>query len=356
MKDMIQRMTDIEANKQQLNEAEMPPMGAPAPMNDGNPVTVNISMNASGKEHVADLLGMMKNAGLGDAEPVSTKMLSPRLDMERLAGIVDDPEIPGKDEVPGDSDTTDSSCNDDIDADVDEGQVKREMTDDAQQMDKVDFVDKYSDYGAAEASAMWDDMNEDVDVDEWANSPEGVEGEPEHKDHHYMTKDLSGGINRSKKQFKAAQPGDNAMAMEGIKEHLYNLLAEKKKPDADGDGVPDWADKKPGKDDNASKEKGSKPKKGVKPSFKKGVNPFESIEEAQEKMPSKAHITKMCKDGKTTAEICKMHPDCDQAKLKAMIKDCNSVEETYEGKKENCPECGKKGKVKLMACASCGCK
>ena len=344
MKDMIQRMTDIEANKQQLNEAEMPPMGAPAPMNDGNPVTVNISMNASGKEHVADLLGMMKNAGLGDAEPVSTKMLSPRLDMERLAGIVDDPEIPGKDEVPGDSDTTDSSCNDDIDADVDEGQVKREMTDDAQQMDKVDFVDKYSDYGAAEASAMWDDMNEDVDVDEWANSPDGVEGEPEHKDHHYMTKDLSGGINRSKKQFKAAQPGDNAMAMEGIKEHLYNLLAEKKKPDADGDGVPDWADKKPGKDDNASKEKGSKPKKGVKPSFKKGVNPFESIEEAQEKMPSKAHITKMCKDGKTTAEICKMHPDCDQAKLKAMIKDCNSVEETYEDKKKTVQSVAKKVK------------
>lgn len=39
--------------------------------------------------------------------------------------------------------------------------------------------------------------------------------------------------------------------------------AKKKKPDADGDGVPDWADKKPGKDDNA--EKGSKPKKGVVP-------------------------------------------------------------------------------------------
>ena len=314
MKDMIQRMTDIEANKQQLNEAEMPPMGAPAPMNDGNPVTVNISMNASGKEHVADLLGMMKNAGLGDAEPVSAKMLSPRLNMERLAGIVDDPEIPGKDEVPGDEDTTDSSCNDDIDTDV-----------------------------------------EDVDMDEWANSPEGSEGDPEYRDHHYMTKDLSGGINRKKKQFKAAQPGDNAMAMEGIKEHLYNLLAEKKaKPDfldVDKDGDKKEPMKKALKDKG-----GNKPKKGVKPSFKKGVNPFESIEEAQEKMPSKAHITKMCKDGKTTAEICKMHPDCDQAKLKAMIKDCNSVEETYEGKKENCPECGKKGKVKLMACASCGCK
>ena len=28
-----------------------------------------------------------------------------------------------------------------------------------------------------------------------------------------------------------------------------------KKPDADGDGVPDWADKKPGKDDNEDKKK-----------------------------------------------------------------------------------------------------
>ena len=39
-------------------------------------------------------------------------------------------------------------------------------------------------------------------------------------------------------------------------------------------------------------------------------------------MPSKAHIMKMCKDGKTKAEICKMHPDCDQGKLKDMIDDC----------------------------------
>lgn len=46
-------------------------------------------------------------------------------------------------------------------------------------------------------------------------------------------------------------------------------VAEAKKPDADGDGVPDWADKKPGKDDNADK-KGKKPKKGeVPPQFQK---------------------------------------------------------------------------------------
>jgi len=234
MKDMIQRMTDIEAEKQQLNENEagMPPMDAPmsAPaMDQGNPVTINVSMNASGKEHVADLLDMMKNAGLNDAEPVSAKTLSPRMDMERLAGIMDDPKIPGKDEVPGDEDTTDSSCNDDIDAD-------------------------------------------DESVEEFANSPEGSAGDPEYKDHHHMTKDLSGGINRKKKQYKAAQPGDNAMAMEGIKEHLYNLLAEKKgKPDfldLDKDGDKKEPMKKAAKD--AGKGKGSKPKKGqVPPQFQK---------------------------------------------------------------------------------------
>jgi hypothetical protein len=37
----------------------------------------------------------------------------------------------------------------------------------------------------------------------------------------------------------------------------------KKKPDADGDGVPDWADKKPGKDDNEDKENDDGEKKGM---------------------------------------------------------------------------------------------
>ena len=46
-----------------------------------------------------------------------------------------------------------------------EGQFKRDMTDDAQDMDKEEFMNKYSDYGEEEASAMWDDMNEDS-VDE----------------------------------------------------------------------------------------------------------------------------------------------------------------------------------------------
>jgi hypothetical protein len=35
-----------------------------------------------------------------------------------------------------------------------------------------------------------------------------------------------------------------------------------------------------------------------------------------------AHIKKMCKDGKSVAEICKMHPNCDQKELKQMVADC----------------------------------
>lgn len=50
-----------------------------------------------------------------------------------------------------------------------------------------------------------------------------------------------------------------------ILENNQHVIEEKKtkKPDADGDGVPDWADKKPGKDDNAGKKKGGK--KGMSP-------------------------------------------------------------------------------------------
>ena len=39
-------------------------------------------------------------------------------------------------------------------------------------------------------------------------------------------------------------------------------------------------------------------------------------------MPGKAEIMKMCKDGKTKKEICDMHKDCDQEKLKEMIDGC----------------------------------
>lgn len=68
----------------------------------------------------------------------------------------------------------------------------------------------------------------------YANSPDGSPDEEEYKDTQYMTKDLSGGLNREKKMYAKAQDGDNAMAVESIKDMLYRALAEKKSKKGDG--------------------------------------------------------------------------------------------------------------------------
>jgi hypothetical protein len=67
----------------------------------------------------------------------------------------------------------------------------------------------------------------------------------------------------------AARQGTQQPALESKKG--VNPFA-KKKPDDDKDGVPNWADKKPGKDDNEGKKKGAAPKKGVNPFAKKKIS------------------------------------------------------------------------------------
>lgn len=61
-----------------------------------------------------------------------------------------------------------------------------------------------------------------------------------------------------------------------------------------------------------------------KQDLQKQLSMAEGIYEAADKnkLPSMSHIKKMCKDGKSVAEICKMHPECDQKELKQMIADC----------------------------------
>lgn len=194
----------------EMGEGGMPPMASlPAPEEKGNPVTMSVSLNASGKDHVADLLGMMKNAGMSAAEPVSAKMLSPRMDMERLASIVGEPQ------------------------------------DEAEMEEVEDEIEVEGDY-ANEPDPEYGDMSDAI--------PDGND------------------LNRKKKAYAKAQDGDNAMAVEAIKATLMAALQEKKaKPDfldVDKDGDKKEPMKKAAKD--AGKGKGSKPKKGeVPPQFKK---------------------------------------------------------------------------------------
>lgn len=79
---------------------------------------------------------------------------------------------------------------------------------------------------ASEEKEMEDDVEE-----EWDNAPD-----EEYKDHHTMTKDLSGGINRQKKAYAAAQDGDNAMAVEALIAELSKSLREKMDPVGKEDG------------------------------------------------------------------------------------------------------------------------
>jgi hypothetical protein len=76
---------------------------------------------------------------------------------------------------------------------------------------------------------------------------------------------------KSKKKDESIEPTFKSKFMKMVEAKKSG----KKKPDDDNDGVPNWADEKPGEDDNEGKKKGAKPKKGVNPFAKK-----ESVKEA----------------------------------------------------------------------------
>lgn len=101
--------------------------------------------------------------------------------------------------------------------------------------------------------------------EEFANKPNPKVGSIESQ------LDSGNDMHRKKASYSNVAGGDNPMShredsprftMESIKDRLWRQYeslkkqvaeGENKKPDEDGDGVPDWADKKPGKDDNADK-------------------------------------------------------------------------------------------------------
>ena len=86
------------------------------------------------------------------------------------------------------------------------------------------------------------------------------------------------------------------------------LTMEAKKPDANKNGIPDYAEDGKGKNDLKKKK------------VKEDMDSESKTD--KKKCPPMSHIKKMCQDGKSVAEICKMHPDCDQKELKQMIADC----------------------------------
>ena len=179
--------------------APQPPM----PADDGSPVSMNVSINARGKDHVQDLIDMMKNAGLGDAKEVEPDMMPMRRDMERLRDIVDGPKDmddlkPGMQKEPcpkcGKVHIGMSSCNDSIE-------------------------------------------NDEEAVAEYDNEPDEQYGSVDD------IIDSGDDLHKSKKAYPATAGGDNPMALEDeIKEKLAARLKELMADEADDQDHEDAAD------------------------------------------------------------------------------------------------------------------
>tara|TARA_Y100000022_G_scaffold191432_1_gene192559 strand:+ start:134 stop:844 length:711 start_codon:yes stop_codon:yes gene_type:complete len=188
MKDLLQKLTDLEAT--------LDSMDSPKEVKQINEAA-NMSINMSGEnaDEVARLVDIMRGGGAPDPKPMAPDMMP----MDKMRDLVKMGPPPGMDDMPKGDDDKDKDA------------------------------------------IMGMDMGMEDDVEEagYDNSPE-----EDYKDHKYMTRDLSGGINREKQAYAKAQDGDNAMAVEelqaALKDALINKMAEGKdefkKTGKDGDG------------------------------------------------------------------------------------------------------------------------
>ena len=150
--------------------------------------SMNISINGSNAAEVAELAGILKNAGM------NTGVQS----MPGGAALDKDMEIMPHNDMDGHDDM----------------------------VSKMRLMEPPS----SDSPCGMDE--EGVEEDSWDNSPEET-----YADTQTMTKDLSGGLNREKKAYPAAQDGDNAMAVEtSIKEQLWAALNEKMTAEGRGRG------------------------------------------------------------------------------------------------------------------------
>jgi hypothetical protein len=350
MKKLIESMDHIE----ECGMAEGP-MGIapPAPeMDKGNPVTVNVSMNASGKEHVADLLDMMKNAGLGDAAPAADAMMSPRMDMERLSGIMGKPE----------HDHDDDKMNLPAIADLDGGEDESY----AAEMDDIDTDEAYS-AGDENAEGMVSNccsapvQDERDGTGRCSACGEGCEAVAEE----VATEDMSGEDSYTIKVKGKDMDSQNELArLAGLPTNEVDDEVEEAGGDYENEPDEEYSDLSaviPDGDDLHKQKKSH-------PATAGGDNPMsvESIKATlmaalQEKKLSEGEMPAglkkhMEKKGKGKSKSGKMPMDAGKDGKKG-TKDDKPAFLTKEGvATKDCPECGAAGKKKLMACSTCGCK
>jgi hypothetical protein len=136
--------------------------------------------------------------------------------------------------------------------------------------------------------------------------------------------DMGAGLGAGRNQgVLEAKKGVNPFAKKDTKKKPE--ASKNKKPDDDGDGVPDWADKKPGKDDNEGKKKGAAPKKGVNPFAKKDQK--KKVKEGMEQSLQAARLSGKSHGLKGHSHCGKNYEDMEEARM------------YHEGYKEGLDEC-----------------
>ena len=291
-------MTDIETSeKTKLNEA------------------ATISISAETGAEISDMIAAMQgNAGMQDKLGAPAPSLGMRGDMEKFrTAMIDDPDIPGKDDVEGDKDLKAG-----IIGALAGGALGSAVPGVGAALGGVggtaggalggalggpagaaigstvgSAIGKAapSAIGAKLGDKLTGEEVEDCDCDGEpcdCAEKEGYDNEPDPQ-YGDMSDAIPDGndLNRKKKAYPATQDGDNPMAVETVKQRLMAALSEKK-------AKPDFLD--------------------------------------------------MDKDGD------KKEP------MKKAIADKKSKKGTDEsGQVKDCPKCGAPGKKKLMACSSCGC-
>ena len=196
MKDLLQKLTDLENT--------LDSMDGPKEIKQINEAaSMSINMSGETADDVARLVQIMQHGGAPDAGEMKPDMMPPMgpPDMGKMRDLVKD--LPPMD----------------MDGPVGPGDDMNDLKPGIQK-EPCDACGKV--HLGNSSCGGHEDVDADVDEAGWANSPD-----EDYQDHEYMTKDLSGGINREKKAYAAAQDGDNAMAVEELQAALRDALMTK---------------------------------------------------------------------------------------------------------------------------------
>ena len=197
MKDLLQKLADLENTLDSMD-------ATPKEIKQINEAaSMSINMSGETADDVARLVQIMQQGGAPDAGEMKPDMMPPMgpPDMGKMRDLVKD--LPPMD----------------MDGPVGPGDDMNDLKPGIQK-EPCDACGKV--HLGNSSCGGHEDVDADVDEAGWANSPD-----EDYQDHEYMTKDLSGGINREKKAYAAAQDGDNAMAVEELQAALRDALMTK---------------------------------------------------------------------------------------------------------------------------------